>query len=154
MIPASWLLADVKGAKNALYVKSYALGSSMYYGAGAGMMPTAMAVVSDLIEVARNIQAGSTGALPLRNHHRMVRRPLRSFDELRNRYYALANAIAANAIDCSFCPRQVGNSSGTASRASDRQVTLPCPNPTKGSWRNHLQATIIARSVAGSSSCR
>lgn len=87
MIPKNWLLADVPGAKNALYVNSYALGPSMYYGAGAGMMPTAMAVVSDVIEVARNIQAGSTGALPLRSYQQMVHRPLREFDELRNRYY-------------------------------------------------------------------
>jgi len=87
MIPKRWLLADVPDAKNALYVKSYALGSSMYYGAGAGMMPTAMAVVSDVIEVARNIKAGSTGALPLRSYQRMTHRPLREFDELRNRYY-------------------------------------------------------------------
>ena len=43
------------------------------------------------------------------------------------RFLALAKAIAASAIDCSFCPRQVGSSSFTASSASDRQVTLPCP---------------------------
>lgn len=88
MIPRGWLLADVPGAKNALYVDSYALGPSMYYGAGAGMMPTAMAVVSDLIEVARNIQAGATGAMPLRSYQRMNHRPLRDVGELRSRYYA------------------------------------------------------------------
>ncbi|HUH00569.1 MAG TPA: homoserine dehydrogenase [Kofleriaceae bacterium] len=87
MIPESWLLADVPGAKNALYVQSYALGSSLYYGAGAGMMPTAMAVVSDLIEVGRNIQAGATGAMPLRSYQRLIHRPLRDMAELRSRYY-------------------------------------------------------------------
>jgi homoserine dehydrogenase len=87
MVPDNWLLADVPDAKNALYVHSYALGPSMYYGAGAGMMPTAMAVVSDLIEVGRNIRAGSTGALPLRSYQRLVHRPVRSMDELRTRYY-------------------------------------------------------------------
>src|SRR5690606_28396906 len=44
MVPAKWLLADVPDTKNAVYVHSYALGASMYYGAGAGMMPTAMSV--------------------------------------------------------------------------------------------------------------
>jgi homoserine dehydrogenase len=87
LIPASWLLAEVGGAKNALYVQSYALGSSLYYGAGAGMMPTAMAVVSDLIEVGRNIQAGATGAMPLRSYQRLIHRPLRDMAELRSRYY-------------------------------------------------------------------
>jgi homoserine dehydrogenase len=87
MVPESWLLAAVPGAKNALYVDSYALGSSLYYGAGAGMMPTAMAVVSDLIEVCRNIQAGSTGAMPLRSYRALVHKPLRDMGELRSRYY-------------------------------------------------------------------
>ena len=87
MVPKNWLLAAVTGAKNALYVKSYALGASMYYGAGAGMMPTAMAVVSDIIEVSRNICAGSTGRLPLRSYQQMTELPVRPLDELRSRYY-------------------------------------------------------------------
>jgi homoserine dehydrogenase len=51
------------------------------------MMPTAMAVVSDLIEVCRNIQAGATGALPLRSYQRMVPRRVRDMADLRCRYY-------------------------------------------------------------------
>ena len=62
LIPANWLLADVGGPKNAVYVHSYALGPSLYYGAGAGMLPTAMAVVSDMIEIGRNIFARAAGA--------------------------------------------------------------------------------------------
>lgn len=87
MIPSRWLLADVPGAKNALYVRSYALGGSMYYGAGAGMMPTAMAVVSDLIEVCRNIQAGATGALPVRSYQRLSARPIRAAADMRSAFY-------------------------------------------------------------------
>jgi len=81
------MLADVPGAKNALYVRSYALGPSLYYGAGAGMMPTAMAVVSDLIEVCRNICAGATGTLPLRSYETMTERPVVPVSEVRSRYY-------------------------------------------------------------------
>src|SRR5690606_4469013 len=87
LIPKSWLLAAVSGARNALYVSSYALGASLYYGAGAGMMPTAMAVVSDLIEVSRNVAAGITGRLPNRSYARMEDRPLRPLDALATRYY-------------------------------------------------------------------
>ena len=87
MVPRSWMLAGVPGAKNALYVHSYALGGSMYYGAGAGMMPTAMAVVSDLMEVARNIHANAAGGLPLRSYQALVHRPVRDLRELRSRYY-------------------------------------------------------------------
>ena len=87
MVPKSWLLAGVPGAKNALYVQSYALGASMYYGAGAGMMPTAMAVVSDLIEVCRNMRAGATGRLPLRSFRNLEKHPVRGASDLRSRYY-------------------------------------------------------------------
>lgn len=87
MVPETWLLGDVPGAKNALYVNSYALGASMYYGAGAGMMPTAMAAVSDLIEVGRNICADAAGHLPMRSYQALTHRPLRSIDERHGRYY-------------------------------------------------------------------
>ncbi len=87
MVPDRWMLADVAGARNALYVHSYALGPSMYYGAGAGMMPTAMAVVSDVIEIARNIQAQSGGARPARRHRAIARKPLLDPGDVRSRYY-------------------------------------------------------------------
>jgi homoserine dehydrogenase len=86
LVPESWLLASVAGAKNALYVTSYALGPSMYYGAGAGMLPTAMAVVSDMIEVSRNLMAHARGAT--RPQHRpMGDKPLLPIAEIESRYY-------------------------------------------------------------------
>lgn len=54
MVPKQHMLADVNGALNAIVLQSRALASSMYLGLGAGMMPTATAVVGDLIEIARN----------------------------------------------------------------------------------------------------
>jgi homoserine dehydrogenase len=87
LVPSRWLLADVAGAKNALYVTSYALGPSLYYGAGAGMLPTAMAVVSDMIEVSRNLQAAAHGARPARRHRAVDDKPLLPLSEIRTRYY-------------------------------------------------------------------
>ncbi|MGE5186011.1 MAG: homoserine dehydrogenase, partial [Acidobacteriota bacterium] len=87
LVPASWLLADVAGAKNAVYVQSYALGPSMYYGAGAGMLPTAMSVVSDMIEIGRNIFARAAGgARPQRPRPAAARRILPLAD-VRAKYY-------------------------------------------------------------------
>jgi homoserine dehydrogenase len=87
LVPASWLLADVGGAKNALYVQSYALGPSLYYGAGAGMLPTAMSVVSDMIEIGRNMFARVAGA-PRPTRPRPVQaRPMVTIDAIRTRYY-------------------------------------------------------------------
>jgi len=86
LIPNNWLLADVSGAKNAVYVQSYALGPSMYYGAGAGMLPTAMAVVSDMIEISRNMFARA-GAHAHPRPRPVVARPLIPLSEIKTQYY-------------------------------------------------------------------
>jgi homoserine dehydrogenase len=53
LIPAKRLIANVEGVMNAVLVKGDAVGSTMYYGAGAGSEPTASAVVADLVDIAR-----------------------------------------------------------------------------------------------------
>jgi homoserine dehydrogenase len=89
MIPARHLLASVGGAFNAIYVNSEALGATMYYGRGAGMMPTATAVVADILEIARQRRAGSrTGAHPLGYPSAMVRRArVKPMDDVLCEYY-------------------------------------------------------------------
>jgi homoserine dehydrogenase len=64
MVPRGSLLADVHGTYNAVLVESRALGRSLYYGRGAGMMPTGTAVVSDIIEVCRGLQSFAEGRPP------------------------------------------------------------------------------------------
>ncbi len=61
MIAARHLLAGVAGAFNAIYIHGEALGSSMYFGQGAGQMPTATAVMADILEIARHRRAGARG---------------------------------------------------------------------------------------------
>jgi homoserine dehydrogenase len=61
MIPTKHLLASVSGAFNAIYIHGEALGSSMYFGRGAGQMPTATAVMADVLEIARHRMAGVRG---------------------------------------------------------------------------------------------
>lgn len=55
LISAETLIANVNGVMNAVMVQADALGPTLYYGAGAGALPTASAVVADVIDVARNI---------------------------------------------------------------------------------------------------
>ncbi len=59
LIPESRLIANVDGVMNAVLVKGNAVGPTMFYGAGAGAEPTASAVVSDLVRVARGIASGA-----------------------------------------------------------------------------------------------
>ena len=61
MVPKRHLLAFVGGAFNAIYINGEALGSSMYYGLGAGQMPTATAVLADVMEIARERLAARDG---------------------------------------------------------------------------------------------
>jgi homoserine dehydrogenase len=72
MIPSEHLLATVGGAYNAIFVKGDFIGSSMYYGQGAGMLPTASAVVSDVIEIARNLGKGVSGRIPPSGFHNLL----------------------------------------------------------------------------------
>ena len=60
LVPKSHPLADVSGAFNALFLKGDAVGEAMFYGRGAGMMPTASAVVSDLVDAAHLLRGGVT----------------------------------------------------------------------------------------------
>jgi homoserine dehydrogenase len=61
MIPTAHPLASVGGAFNAVYVEAEAAGQLMFYGQGAGGLPTASAVLGDLVAVARNRLAGAAG---------------------------------------------------------------------------------------------
>ena len=68
-LPEWHVLAGVHGAYNAVQVESRALGRSLYYGQGAGMMPTGMAVVSDLVEVCRELMTFNESGPPPEAFH-------------------------------------------------------------------------------------
>ncbi len=89
MIPAASLLAKVDGAMNAIAVHGNAVGPTLFYGAGAGQLPTASAVVADLMEIAREIRRGSAGRVaPLSYLPDALRvKPLVPLAELHGRAY-------------------------------------------------------------------
>ncbi len=64
MIPENHMLAKIDDVFNAVFVNADALGPSLYYGQGAGMMATASAVVGDLVDIARNLIDNSLQRIP------------------------------------------------------------------------------------------
>ena len=89
LIPDDSMLANVNEAYNALYIKGDAVGNVMLYGPGAGMMPTGSAVVSDLVDVARNILTGSVGRVPSVGYQPsgIKARRMKLIEELKMEYY-------------------------------------------------------------------
>jgi homoserine dehydrogenase len=90
LIPATSPLAAVSGAFNAILVTGDAAGDQMFYGRGAGQMPTASAVWSDAIEIARRIahqHATLSEDFPLAGERRL---PMRPMSEVRSAYYLRA----------------------------------------------------------------
>lgn len=82
MIPATHPLASVRDSFNAVFIEGEAVGELMLYGRGAGGMPTASAVLGDLIDAAHNLRAGGSGrTTPL---GKAVIRPI---DDLSSQYY-------------------------------------------------------------------
>ena len=95
MIPSSSLLASVDGAMNAIAVCGDAVGPTLFYGAGAGELPTASAVVADLMEIAREIRRGTAGRVaPLSYMPEALRpKPLVPLGELEGRVYLRFTAL-------------------------------------------------------------
>lgn len=64
LIPADRLIANVNGVMNAVMVNGDAAGSTLYYGAGAGMEPTASSVVGDVVDVVRAMTSDPENRVP------------------------------------------------------------------------------------------
>ncbi len=64
LIPKRRLIANVDGVMNAVLVKGDAVGPTLYYGAGAGSLPTASAVVADLVDVTRTLTTDPENRVP------------------------------------------------------------------------------------------
>jgi homoserine dehydrogenase len=96
MIPFDNILSNVSGTLNAVSLTGDACGEILLYGRGAGMMPTASAVVSDLVDLARNILAGgAAGRLPgLAYQMANIRRiPVLPIEQISTHYYFRFSAL-------------------------------------------------------------
>ena len=148
-LPKTHPLAAVRDAFNAVYVEATYAGELMFYGRGAGALPTGSAVVGDIVDVARNLLQTARG--PAESAHRS--KPLRPIEDLQTQYYVLLDVedrpgvlaeVAATFGDHEVSIAQVWQEGG----GDSAQLVLITHRAREGS----LQATVDA--LAGTSSVR
>lgn len=95
LLPVDHLLAGVDGVNNGILVKGDAVGEVMFSGRGAGKMPTASAVMSDIIFVARNVAVGVAGKVPAIPYVEDKAQLLRvvPVDQIQNRFFVRVTAV-------------------------------------------------------------
>ncbi len=93
MLPEAYPIATVDGVFNALAVVGDAVGSTMFYGRGAGDMPTGSAVVSDIIGIGRDILAGCADRSPVTAFRERKTLKIRKMDDITSCYYLRFSAL-------------------------------------------------------------
>jgi homoserine dehydrogenase len=95
MIPFDKLLSNVNGTVNAIMLSGDAVGEIMLYGRGAGMMPTASSVISDAVDIARNLLSGTAGRVPSLSYQRDQIRaiPVTPIEKISTHYYFRFSAL-------------------------------------------------------------
>ncbi len=95
MIPFPNILSNVNGSLNAIAISGDAVGDMLLYGHGAGMMPTASAVISDIVDLARNLISGTKGRIPLLSYRteNIKKIPILPIDEIFTHYYFRFSAV-------------------------------------------------------------
>jgi homoserine dehydrogenase len=89
MVPESHLLASINGAYNAIHFSGDMVGNVLLYGPGAGKLPTGSAVAADIVDIGRDIAAGSVGRVPSLSYlpENLSERDISSLDILSCPYY-------------------------------------------------------------------
>ncbi len=109
MVPVRHPLASVRDSFNALFIEGDAVGELMLTGRGAGGMPTASAVLGDLVDAAKTLASGGRGA----TIGALVRKPLLPIDEVESQFY----------LDLEVADRP-GVLAGIAERFGDHGVSI------------------------------
>ncbi|MBW7459789.1 homoserine dehydrogenase, partial [Paenibacillus sepulcri] len=86
MVKHTHPLASVNGVFNAVYVFGEAVGETMFYGAGAGELPTATSIVADLVAVIKNLKLGVNGKQALLSYKQ---KKLKTDEQIASKYFML-----------------------------------------------------------------
>jgi homoserine dehydrogenase len=94
MVPNEYLISKVDGVFNAIYVEGDAVGSTLYYGRGAGDMPTGSAVVADLVDIGKIIIRSQTPDTTVLNQKTADRNfKIKDIKDIESKYYFRFSAL-------------------------------------------------------------
>ena len=125
-------LAAVSGVLNAIFVRGYPIEEAMFFGPGAGK-PTASAVVSDIIEIARGLNRGSTGRFGCTCYHQF---PICPVDETVSSYYIRL-----------LVDDKPGVLGKIATTFGNVDVSLKSVVQTKAELKDHVEIVVITHKV-------
>ena len=132
-LPTSHPLASVSGVLNAIFVRGDAINQAMFFGPGAGSLPTASAVVSDIMNIARNVVNGvdlHIGCTCFNN------KPLCPIEESETSYYIRL-----------LVDDQPGVLGSIATEFGNAGVSLRSVVQTNGSEKDHAEIVVITHQV-------
>jgi len=94
MVPSEYLISKIDGVFNAVYVEGDAVGSTLYYGRGAGDLPTGSAVVADIVDIGKNIvSGGSARASGICAGGAQSVKKIRKMEDIESMYYFRFSAL-------------------------------------------------------------
>ena len=97
LLPKTHILSMVDGAYNAVFIHGDAVGSTMLYGKGAGMMATGSAVVSDVVEICRSIMKDASQRVPALSFQydtmKKNTKTIKKMSDIKSRYYLRFSAV-------------------------------------------------------------
>ena len=154
-VPRTHPLASVKGSYNAIYVTGNIVDDVMFYGRGAGSLPTASAVMADVISTAKHIMNGSTGTGMMLTETKRI--PFYSSLKLKNSYYfrlivddvtGVLSQIASAYADHDISIKEVVQKSRFADAAELMIITQDTPRENIIQVEKALQVLPCMRQVA------
>ena len=92
LLPSRYLLSSVSGAYNAILIDAGLVGKQVYYGQGAGKLPTTSAVLSDIMDIADVIIYGKKSSTLIAAKRAEIKK-IKKIDDVRTRYYVHFSAI-------------------------------------------------------------
>lgn len=92
LLPSEYLLSSVSGVYNAIFIEADLVGKQLFYGQGAGKLPTTSAVISDIVDIGYNITCGRDASKLIIPRDSEIK-SLRKMDDVVTRFYMHFSAI-------------------------------------------------------------